>query len=206
MLGLPAELAVSAPVLRAPCRVVLMRGDRGTGTVAAMHAAAFAREIFGNIRDFSHDVVDGLPREALTWQPAPGANTIAWLVWHLARVQDDHVAHLADRPQVWDGVTDWATRFGMDAGDRRIGYGDTPDQVAEIVPSDASVLVEYLDAVTERTLAYLASVDDESHWDRIVDERWDPPVTAGVRLASVVQDDLQHVGQAEYLRGLFERR
>jgi hypothetical protein len=38
--------------------------------------------------------------------------------------------------------------------------------------------------------------------DRVVDKRWDPPVTLGVRLVSVVDDDAQHVGQAAYVRGL----
>lgn len=171
-----------------------------------MHTAAFASEIFRNIRGFTNELLDALPHEALTWQPSPHANTIAWLVWHLARVQDDHVAHLADGSQVWDDEAGWALRFGLDPDDRRIGYGDSADQVAQLAPTDPGVLAEYLDAVTERTLAYLGTVDDESHWERIVDERWDPPVTAGVRLASVVQDDLQHVGQAEYLRGLYERR
>jgi uncharacterized damage-inducible protein DinB len=170
-----------------------------------MHTAAFAREVFGNIREFALDALEGLPDEALTWQPADGANTIAWLVWHLARVQDDHIAHLAGSPQVWDADPAWATRFGLEAGDRRIGYGDTAEQVAQFAPADATVMTEYLDAVTDRTLAYLDGVGDEAHWDRVVDERWDPPVTARVRLASVVSDDLQHVGQIAYLRGLYER-
>ena len=53
----------------------------------------------------------------------------------------------------------------------------------------------------EATVAYLATVTPED-LDRIVDERWDPPVTLGVRLVSVVSDDLQHAGQAAYVRGL----
>ena len=60
--------------------------------------------------------------------------------------------------------------------------------------------------MTERTLAYLDSIPDDEHSERIVDTRWDPPVTAQVRLASVVQDCLQHLVQVEYLRGLHERR
>ncbi len=42
--------------------------------------------------------------------------------------------------------------------------------------------------------------------DVVVDERWDPPVTLGVRLVSVVNEVNQHVGQAAYVRGLLERR
>ena len=51
------------------------------------------------------------------------------------------------------------------------------------------------------TLAYLSRVTSEE-LDRVVDRRWDPPVTAGVRLVSVVGDCLQHLGQAAYVRGL----
>ena len=52
-----------------------------------------------------------------------------------------------------------------------------------------------------RTVAHLAGLS-EADLDRVVDERWDPPVTLGVRLVSVISDDLQHAGQAAYLRGL----
>ena len=54
-------------------------------------------------------------------------------------------------------------------------------------------------------MAYLATLDDDD-LDRVVDTRWDPPVTVGVRLVSVIADDLQHVGQAAYVRGLLHRR
>ena len=53
----------------------------------------------------------------------------------------------------------------------------------------------------QATVAYLATVAPED-LDRVVDERWDPPVTLGVRLVSVLSDDLQHAGQAAYARGL----
>ena len=167
-----------------------------------MFTAALARELFTNVRDFTGDVLDGLPADALTWRVTADANTIAWLVWHLARVQDDHVAHLADRDQVW-AEGGWAERFGLDADEMRIGYGDSTDDVAALRPDDPSVLGAYLDSVTHRTLAFLDDSDD-TDWDRIVDTRWDPPVTARVRLASIVSDDLQHVGQAAYVRGCYE--
>lgn len=169
-----------------------------------MTTVALARELFGNIRSFTHDVLEGLPDEALGWRADPDANTIAWLVWHLARVQDDHVAGLGGGDQVWHTAA-WPARFGLDPADDRIGYGDSSGQVGSLRPSDPAALGEYLDAVTDRTLAFLEGAADDD-WDRIVDERWDPPVTARVRLASIVSDDLQHVGQAAFVRGLWERR
>ena len=72
------------------------------------------------------------------------------------------------------------------------------------VRSDAALLAGYHDAVHARTLDYLATLA-EVDFARIVDTRWTPPVTLAVRLVSVLADDLQHVGQAAYLRGLAER-
>jgi hypothetical protein len=132
----------------------------------------------------------------------PEANTIGWLVWHLTRVQDDHVADVAGRPQAWheDG---WYERFGLPFGRDEHGYGHTPEQVGAVDVA-ADLLRDYHDAVHRRTVGYLRSLADED-FARIVDERWNPPVTLGVRLVSVVNDCTQHVGQAAYVRGAAER-
>ena len=161
-------------------------------------------ELYGRLPDLVRAAVDGLTPDELTRPPAPGANPVGWLVWHLTRVQDDHIAEVAGGPQVWqDG--DWAPRFGLDPGSTETGYGWSAEQVAALRPESAEVLVAYYDAVAERTTAFLATLTDDD-LDRVVDERWDPPVTLGVRLFSVVGDDLQHAGQAAYVRGLLERR
>ena len=167
-----------------------------------MTTVDLAGELIGNVRTYTNDVLDDLSAEALTWRVDPTANTIAWLIWHLARVQDDHVADLAGSEQVWSA--EWAARFGLDPDDTRIGYGDTPEQVQSVRPDSAADLRDYLAAVTDRTLEFLT--DGAPHdWDRIVDDDWDPPVTARVRLASVITDTLQHLGQAAYVRGVYER-
>ena len=160
-------------------------------------------ELFGRLPDLVRSAVKGLSPDELARPPQPGANTVGWLVWHLTRVQDDHVAEVAGRPQVWQ-EDDWAPRFGLPADATDTGYGYSAEQVAAIRPRSAEVLVAYYDAVAERTTEYLATLSD-ADLDRVVDENWDPPVTLGVRLASVVDDDLEHVGQAAYARGLLER-
>ncbi len=71
------------------------------------------------------------------------------------------------------------------------------------VRASADLLADYLGAVHGRTVEYVAGLT-EADLDSVVDERWDPPVTLGVRLVSVVGDDLQHLGQAAYVRGLLE--
>jgi uncharacterized damage-inducible protein DinB len=157
-------------------------------------------EAYGRLPAIIDRAVGGLTPEQLRWAPAAGANTIGWLVWHLTRIQDHHVSQLGDWPQVWQ-TGNWAASFGVAPDPQDTGYGHTPAQVAAMAPESARVLVEYYAAVAERTRALLDSVTDQS-LDEIVDENWDPPVTLGVRLVSVLDDDLQHAGQAGYLRGL----
>ena len=168
-----------------------------------MDAIDLLVDSFGRVSDVVHSAVDGLSVDALTWRPDDSANSIAWLVWHLSRIQDDHVAGVAGAEQVYTSEG-FATRFGLPFGDGDTGYGHSPDDVAAIRP-EAELLAEYFDAVHEATRSYLAGLTD-SDLTRVVDEAWDPPVTLGVRLVSVISDDLQHAGQAGYLRGLVQRR
>jgi hypothetical protein len=166
----------------------------------AMDVAPLLIDLYGRIPPLARQAVDGLDVDALTERPAPGANTIAWLIWHLARVQDHHVAEILEASQVWiDG--DWAPQFGVAPDPSNTGYGHSADEVASIRPVRPEVLLEYLDEVDTRTRAMIGALAP-SELDRIVDRRWDPPVTLGVRLISIADDCLQHVGQAAYVRGL----
>ncbi|MEX2486867.1 MAG: DinB family protein [Nitriliruptoraceae bacterium] len=147
--------------------------------------------------------LDGLAADALTWQPEPDANHIGWLVWHLTRIQDDHIAELAERPQVWQ-QNDWPTRFGFASDTLETGHGHTAAQVAALRPESVTTLLDYHERVASGTQAFLGSLTAED-LDRIIDTSYDPPVTMGVRLVSVIADNLQHAGQARYLRGIYER-
>jgi hypothetical protein len=140
----------------------------------------------------------------LTVPVIPGTNPIGWLLWHLARVQDAQVADAFGGEQVWvaDG---WAERLGLDPDPGNTGYGHRADDVAAIRPASLDALVGYHRAVSARTREHLAGVTADE-LDRVVDKRWDPPVTLGVRLISVADDDIQHAGQAAYLKGLLEAR
>lgn len=158
-------------------------------------------EGYGRLPELVRGAVEGLSAQQLTWAPAPGANTVGWLVWHLTRVQDGHVAELIDgAEQLW--VTgDWAGRFGLDPDPGNTGYGHTAAQVQQVRPDGPEALIGYFEAVSARTTQWLATLTEQD-LDRVVDEAWDPPVTLGVRLVSVLDDDTQHVGQAAYVRGL----
>lgn len=165
-----------------------------------MDVATIFLELYGRIPPLARGAVEGVALDRLTERPAPDANPIAWLVWHLARVQDDHVADLLGVGQLW-AEGDWARRFGLEPDPANTGYGHSTEEVAAVRPERPAVLVEYLDAVDARTRAMLEGLVPND-LDRIVDRRWDPPVTLGVRLVSIADDSLQHAGQAAYVRGL----
>lgn len=160
-------------------------------------------DAFGRIKGTVGQVVDGLSVDELAFRVDDGANSIAWLVWHLTRVQDDHVAEAAGVEQVWI-AQGWAERFDLPFGPEATGYGHSADEVAAVRPA-AELLTGYHDAVHEQTVDYLRGLTDED-LGRIVDRAWDPPVTLGVRLISVISDDLQHAGQAAFVRGHLRRR
>ena len=160
-------------------------------------------DAFERVRDAVHPAANGLTREELAFRPDDESNSIAWLVWHLTRVQDDHVASLAGTPQVWVGAG-WADRFGLPLDVSDTGYGHDGAAVAAVV-ADAASLLGYFEDVHTATVGYLRTLD-EDELRRVVDTNWDPPVTVQVRLVSVIADDLQHVGQAAYLRGIVQRR
>lgn len=155
---------------------------------------------FEQIHDTLRTTVGGLTADDLARRPAPDANTIGWLTWHLLRVQDDHVADVAGHEQVWT-AEGWAERFGLPFPPSAIGYGFDAEQVAAVRIPSAELLLGYADAVHARTAQFLRTLSD-ADLDRVVDESWDPPVTLGVRLVSVLSDDLQHLGQAGYARGM----
>lgn len=169
-----------------------------------MNVADLLVDGFGRVRENVHSAVAGLTAEQLRTRLDDEANSIAWLVWHLTRVQDDHVSDVAGTEQVWTGQ-DWLSRFGLPfpAGDT--GYGHRPADVEAVRVDDPALLTGYYDAVHEQTVRFLENLDDKA-LDRIVDEAWDPPVSLGVRLVSVLDDDIQHAGQAMFVRGVLERR
>jgi uncharacterized damage-inducible protein DinB len=165
-------------------------------------SAELLSDAFDRIQQMVTAAVRGLTDEQIAQAPGPEANTIGWLVWHLTRIQDDHVAGVAGTEQVWTAVG-WYDRFALPFPPAEHGYGHGPEQVAAVRPTE-ELLIGYHDAVHAATQAYVRTLTD-ADLDRVVDTDWDPPVTLGVRLVSVISDDLQHVGQAAYVRGLLRR-
>lgn len=158
---------------------------------------------FDRIREVVEETVTGLSPEQLAFAPQPGSNSIGWLVWHLTRIQDDHVADVAGTEQVWTSGG-WYDRFELPFDSSDTGYGHRAEQVSAVRVPSAELLLGYHRAVFDRSRQYLAGLS-EVDLARVVDDSWDPPVTLAVRLVSVLSDDLQHAGQAGYLAGLLSR-
>jgi Protein of unknown function (DUF664) len=168
-----------------------------------MTSAELLVDAVGRIRRVVHRAVDGLTPEQLAFRLDPETNSIAWLVWHLTRIQDDHLAGVAGAEQVWTSQG-WVERFGLPFDPRDTGYGHRAEEVAAVRVDSGELLVGYHDAVHEHTVRYVERLGD-ADLARIVDRSWDPPVTLGVRLVSVIADDLQHAGQAAFVRGILQR-
>jgi hypothetical protein len=171
-------------------------------TASDSWAAVLLSDSLGRVRDDVAEVVAGLDIDQLAWRPDDRSNSIAWLVWHLTRVEDDHLADVAGIEQVWTSQG-WYERFGLPFPPDAHGWGHSPEEVAE-VRATSELLAGYHAAVAAMALEYVGSLEP-ADLDRIVDDRWDPPVTLAVRLVSVVNEVNQHLGQAAYLRGLVER-
>ncbi|MCV7095074.1 mycothiol transferase [Mycobacterium kubicae] len=162
-------------------------------------ARELLRDAFTRLIEHVDDIADGLTDDVATYRPTDDANSIAWLLWHSARVQDAQLADVAGVEQVYsrDG---WVDRLGLELPPNDTGYGHGPQEVAK-VRAPADLLAGYYHAVHQLTLEYVAGITAEE-LARIVDTNWDPPVTASARLVSIIDDCAQHLGQAAYLRGI----
>jgi len=164
-----------------------------------MDTSELLTDAFGRIRELYVDIATDVTPDAAQQRPNGAGNSIGWLLWHTARVQDDHVAGLSGGTQAWhDG---WAKRFELPLDENDIGYGHSSDDVDAVRVESLEDLVAYHQQVHALTLAYLERVDHDE-LDRVVDRSWDPPVTVGARLVSILGDCLQHLGQAAYVNGL----
>jgi len=169
-----------------------------------MTSADLLADALSRIREIVHEVAAGLTAEQLAYRPDADANSIGWLLWHLTRVEDDHIADVAGTEQAWT-ARGWSARFALPFADAETGWSQDSAAVGQVRVASPDLLTGYHDDVHAASVAFVATVTD-ADLDRVVDERWDPPVTLGVRLVSVLTDGLQHAGQAAYLRGLALRR
>ena len=159
-------------------------------------------DTLSRVRESVHAVLESTPEDRLAQPPAEGANTVAWLVWHLTRVLDEQVAEVFGYPAVW-AAGGWCERLALPLPPDAHGYGMSFDEVLQVRASSEH-LRGYFDAASAAAEEPLRGVDDAG-LDRVVDAAWDPPVTLAVRLVSVLDDCTQHAGQAAYASGILTR-
>ena len=167
-----------------------------------MTSAEILTDVLSRVEGIVHRALDDIADEALFGQIDDAANTVAWLVWHLTRVQDSHLAEAFGHKEIWN-ADGFVSLFALPLAPSDTGFGHSPDQVRS-VRATAHQLTAYFDAVAARSASTVSALSD-TDFDRVVDRSYDPPVTLGLRLASVSSDNLQHAGQAAYVRGVLER-
>lgn len=167
-----------------------------------MNAADVLVDGFDRVQKIVGSVLDGLQPSDVTARINGESNSIAWLIWHLTRIQDDHIAGVAGTEQVWTSAA-WFTKFDLPFDPSSTGYGHTSEDVGAVKVESTKTLVDYHNAVHDATVPYLRRLTDHD-LNRVVDMAWDPPVTLGVRLISVLSDNLQHVGQAAFAKGIIQ--
>ncbi|MFC2070675.1 DinB family protein [Chloroflexota bacterium] len=166
----------------------------------------FTISIFNRIAEQMEQVLDGLTPEELNRQPAPGANTIGWLTWHLTRSHDRNMSEIIGKEQLW--IEDkWYVRFNRAPDPAETGFGHSVEEMADFRAPDSETVMEYHRAILERIREYISSGLSEAE---LVRESYSPTFDStnpvGRRIAGVINDGLQHVGQAAYVRGLIQEQ
>lgn len=146
-----------------------------------------------------HKAVEGLTPAERRFQPHPAANHIDFLVWHMARVEDNWVQAFARRvPRLWqrDG---WYATLGIPEADS--GFGYSAEQIAQFPPCAFADIMAYYAAVRRETLPYLDTVT-AADLERCPYPEQRPGYTIGKMFSHLIVEESQHVGQVAYLRGL----
>lgn len=171
-------------------------------SMAGMDVRTLLDDGFSRSLDAFEQTLDGIDVTVLNTMPGGDHNSIAWLAWHAGRQADVQIADLSGGQQVWS-AGGWVSRFGLDLPADAMGYGQSIEDVAKVQVHDPGLLVAYLREVIQTARDYVRTLD-ESDLDAVIDDSWDPPVTRGVRLISIIDDGSQHAGQAAYVRGLLQ--
>lgn len=178
------------------------------GSDAETSAVTLLRDGFGRVREGLELLLESAEPRMLRFRASKNSNSVAWLTWHLTRIEDDHFTHMARAlgnestlEQCWISL-DWVGRFNLPYRRLDTGFGHSSDQVADFGVYDGEYLLGYHRDVHEQAMGILATLREED-FSTIIDRRWNPPVTAGVRLISILAETTKHLGQAEFLQGIY---
>ena len=158
---------------------------------------------YGRILQILERSLKGLTQEDLNELPHPDCNSMGWLAWHLTRVQDHHLADLIGEEQLWfrDG---WHAKFNRASDPSDIGFGHSSADVAAFKAPDVETLLEYHRVVLEQSKHYVNTLSAQDLDRELNEPQYQPLPTVGVRIISVMSDNLRHAGQVAYVRGLLK--
>jgi len=141
--------------------------------------------------------LEGLTQEDVAWRPTDECNSIAFILWHFAQVEDFFVNRvIRQKPRLYDS-DGWAGRLGTPANES--GYGYTVEQLRAWPVPDLGLLRAYADAVRKSTLDFLEQLPPEKTVELARPDR--PPDTIGGILSRIATEIALHTGQIDYLRG-----
>ncbi|MFC1886854.1 DinB family protein [Thermodesulfobacteriota bacterium] len=147
--------------------------------------------------------MQGLTREDFIFRPAPHANCIAEVAFHLARAQDRMVAVRAGLgPELWESQK-WFARFGYPRAQSRSGDFRILRDLNLTTP-DPAILGAYLDSLHENTCTKVRELSPED-LDRAPDPA-QPEYTLAVYFRHLIVHCNNHHGQIDYIRGLLQEK
>ncbi len=144
--------------------------------------------------------LEGLSQDELHWRPALESNTIDWMVWHMARVEDNWVnVQMRKEDSIWerDG---WPERIVVETSSN--GFGLTAEQIRAMPAFDVPLVMEYYRSVRAGTTRFFENEMQEVDLQHeITHPRYDPVSYAWI-LGHLLCEEAEHLGQIEYIRGM----
>lgn len=161
-------------------------------------------DVFSDLASRPVQAAAALPQldsQQLNAHVAGHPNSIAWLLWHSGREVDAQVSQLSGQTQVWPQFRE---RFALGHVGESVGYGQSSKEAATVIVEDQALLVDYLHAALAALTDYTSTLTPAA-FSEVIDEHWDPPVTRGARLISIVDDAIAHTAQAAFAAGTLTR-
>ncbi len=144
--------------------------------------------------------LDGLGEDELNWRPTLQSNSIDWMVWHMARVEDNLInVVLQNHGAIWER-DNWSGRLAITyAG---AGAGMTMREIGEMGRIDVPKVLEYYRSVRQSTADYFEDGMSESDLSRTIEHTNFRGWTGAQILGRLLCEEAEHLGQIEYLRGM----
>ena len=153
-------------------------------------------EVFGDLKR----TLDGLDEYELHWRPTLESNSIAWIVWHMARTEDYWInTRLCQRESIWI-EQGWQERIGV--YEDGTGFGQTSEQIRAMPELDVPLLMAYYQVVRKRTVEFFTDEIEEKDLARVLGFMGPELMTVAGVLGHLLAELSEHLGQVNYIRGM----